>query len=108
MQPQHLAGDTKLGRVADAPEGHTAIPRDLDRLEKWTTGASPAAARGSAKSACGKGQPQAALDEARPAAQGGPSPLLSTDVVLKYRFQVVLGSPAPQRRGSTERPKQDY
>ena len=50
-------------------------------------------------------QPRAALDEALPAAQGDPSPPLSTAVVLKYRFQVVLGSPAPQRRGSTAEPK---
>jgi len=30
-----FAGDTKLGRVADMPEGHAAIPRDINRLEKW-------------------------------------------------------------------------
>ena len=29
------AGDTKLGAVADTPEGPAAIQRDLNRLEKW-------------------------------------------------------------------------
>lgn len=50
VQPQQLAGDTKLGAAADTPQGHTATPRDLDRLQKRTTGA----ARRSAKSCrCG-------------------------------------------------------
>jgi len=31
-----FANDTKLGRVADTPEGHAAIQKYLDRLEKWT------------------------------------------------------------------------
>jgi len=30
-----FADDTKPGGVADAPDGHTAIQRHLDRLEKW-------------------------------------------------------------------------
>ena len=31
-----FAGNTKLDRVADMPEGRAAIQRDLGRLEKWT------------------------------------------------------------------------
>lgn len=31
-----LAEDTKLGGVVVVPAGHTAIQRDLNRMEKWT------------------------------------------------------------------------
>ncbi|PKU30795.1 rna-directed dna polymerase from mobile element jockey-like [Limosa lapponica baueri] len=31
-----FADDAKLGGVADTPEGHAVIQRNLDRLEKWS------------------------------------------------------------------------
>lgn len=33
-----FVGDTKLGRVADKPEGSAAIQKDLNRLEKMADG----------------------------------------------------------------------
>lgn len=35
MLPPKFADDIKLGGVADTPEGHAAIQRYLDILEKW-------------------------------------------------------------------------
>lgn len=35
MLPHKFADDIKLGGVADTPEGHAAIQRYLDILEKW-------------------------------------------------------------------------
>lgn len=29
------AGHTKLGKAPDVPQGHAAILRDLNRMEKW-------------------------------------------------------------------------
>lgn len=35
MHPQAAGSDTQLEEVAEAPDSHAAIQRDLDRLENW-------------------------------------------------------------------------
>ena len=50
-----FANDTKLGRVSDTPEGHAAIQRDFERLEKRSSRNLKKFNKGSAKSCTWRG-----------------------------------------------------
>lgn len=49
----------KLGGVTDAPEGHTAIHKDLNRLEKYASRNLMKFIKGNAESCIGEEQPHA-------------------------------------------------